>query len=92
MNSKVNPTVNKTEMVKHPSHYQGEHGLEAREVHENFVPKYNKYGGIVASDIKDSIKYILRAPDKNEVEDIDKAINMLEYAKEGMLKFKQKEN
>ena len=92
MNNKVNPTANKTDMVKHPSHYQGEHGLEAREVHENFVPKYSKYGGIVASDIKDAIKYILRAPNKNEVEDIDKAINMLEYAKEGMLKFKQKEN
>lgn len=92
MISKVNPAVNKTEMVKHPSHYQGEHGLEAREVHENFVPKYNKYGGIVASDIKDSIKYILRAPDKNEVEDIDKAINVLQYAREGMLKFKQKES
>ena len=92
MINKVNLTTDKTEMVKHPSHYQGEHGLEAREVHENFVPKYNKYGGIVASDIKDSIKYILRAPDKNEVEDIDKAINMLEYAKEGMLKFKQKES
>lgn len=92
MNSKVNPAVSKPDMVRHPSHYQGEHGLEAREVHENFVPKYNKYGGIVASDIKDSIKYILRAPDKNEVEDIDKAINMLQYAREGMLRFKQKEN
>lgn len=92
MNNKVNPTANKTDMVKHPSHYQGEHGLEAREVHENFVPKYNKYGGIVASDVKDAMKYILRAPNKNEVQDIDKAINMLEYAREGMLKFKQEGN
>lgn len=74
-------------MVQHPPHYQGKNGLEAREVHENFVPKYEKYGVMVASDIKDSIKYILRAPDKNGVQDIDKAINMLMYAKEGMMSF-----
>lgn len=82
--------VDTVDMVKNPRHYQGEHGLEVREVHKNFVPKYTKYGGIVASDVKDAIKYILRAPLKNGVEDIDKAINMLEYAKEGMLEFGQK--
>lgn len=82
--------VDTVDMVKNPVHYQGEHGLEVREVQKNFVPKYSKYGGLVASDIKDSIKYILRAPEKNEVEDIDKAMNMLGYAREGMLKSGQK--
>lgn len=75
----------KPDMVNHPSHYQGVLGLEAREVHKNFVPKYEKYGVMVASDIKDSIKYILRAPDKNGVQDIDKAINMLKYARQGIV-------
>lgn len=75
------------DMVFHPSHYQGDEGLEAREVMQNFTPRYHKYGGLVSSDIKDSIKYILRAPLKNGVEDIDKAINMLQYAKEGMIKY-----
>lgn len=79
--------VEQKDMVKHPLHYQGRRGLEAREVHENFVPKYEKYGVMVASDIKDSIKYILRAPEKNGVQDIDKAINMLQYAKRGMIEF-----
>lgn len=90
MRELIDNKANQTDMVKHPSHYQGEHGLEAREVHENFVPKYTKYGGIVASDVKDAIKYILRAPLKNGVQDIDKAINMLEYAREGMVKYEQK--
>ena len=75
------------DMVFHPSHYQGDEGLEAREVMQNFTPRYHKYGGLVSSDIKDSIKYILRAPIKNGVEDIDKAINMLQYAKEVMIKY-----
>ena len=86
MDKDVSMPVGMIDMVKHPLHYRGEHGLEVREVHKNFVPKYTKYGGIVASDVKDAIKYILRAPLKNGVEDIDKAINMLEYAREGMLK------
>ncbi|XJS09862.1 DUF3310 domain-containing protein [Aerococcaceae bacterium WGS1372] len=67
------------DMVNHPSHYQGLKGLEVREVMENFVPKYSKYGGIVSSDAKDAIKYILRAPDKNGLEDLKKAQRMIEY-------------
>ena len=81
----LNKIENKPNMIEHPPHYQGVLGLEAREVHENFVPKYEKYGVMVASDIKDSIKYILRAPDKNGVQDIDKAINMLKYARQGIV-------
>ena len=69
--------------VNHPEHYKGLEGLEVRTVQENFVPKYEKYGVMVACDIKDSIKYILRAPDKGGVEDLKKAVRMLNYAIEG---------
>ena len=67
------------DLVNHPSHYQGMKGLEVREVMENFVPKYYRYGGLVACDIKDAIKYILRAPDKNGLEDLKKAQRMIKY-------------
>ena len=68
------------DLVNHPSHYQGLKGLEVREVMENFVPKYDQYGGLVSCDIKDAIKYILRAPDKNGLEDLQKAQRMIKYA------------
>lgn len=68
------------DLVNHPSHYQGLKGLEVREVMENFVPKYGQYGGLVSCDIKDAIKYILRAPDKNGLEDLQKAQRMIKYA------------
>ena len=68
------------DLVNHPSHYQGLKGLEVREVMENFVPKYDKYGGLMSCDIKDAIKYILRAPDKNGLEDLQKAQRMIKYA------------
>ena len=65
--------------VNHPSHYQGLKGLEVREVMENFVPKYDRYGGLISCDIKDAMKYILRAPDKNGLEDLKKAQRMIKY-------------
>ena len=72
------------DMVNKPKHYIGINGLEVREVHENFVPKYEKYGAIVACDAKDAMKYVMRAPEKNEAEDIKKAIRHLQWALEGM--------
>ena len=75
---KVNDTK-QGDPVNHPSHYQGLNGLEVREVMDNFVPKYYRYGGLVACDIKDAIKYILRAPDKNGLEDLKKAQRMISY-------------
>ena len=75
---KVNDTK-QSDPVNHPSHYQGMKGLEVREVMDNFVPKYARYGGLVACDIKDAIKYILRAPDKNGLEDLKKAERMIKY-------------
>ena len=67
------------DLVNHPSHYQGLKGLEVREVMENFVPKYDRYGGLISCDIKDAMKYILRAPDKNGLEDLKKAQRMIKY-------------
>ena len=72
------------DLVNHPSHYQGMKGLEVREVMDNFVPKYYQYGGLVACDIKDAIKYILRAPDKNGLEDLKKAQRMIKYVIDSM--------
>lgn len=59
--------------INHPNHYQGINNLEVLEVHENFLPKYDKYGALVGAYIFNAIKYILRAPDKNGIEDLKKA-------------------
>ena len=68
-----------SDMVKHPSHYQGIYGLEAVEVMKNFLPKYKD--GYLAGMIKDVIKYILRAPSKfNTLEDLLKAREYLDFA------------
>ena len=75
---KVNDTK-QSDPVNHPNHYQGLKGLEVREVMENFVPKYDRYGGLISCDIKDAMKYILRAPDKNGLEDLKKAQRMIKY-------------
>lgn len=68
------------DMVNNPTHYNGVDGLTVRVVQENFVPKYESYGVMIASDVKDAIKYILRAPDKNGLEDLRKGRKMLDYA------------
>lgn len=75
------------EAVKHPQHYQGEHGLEVFTVMENFLPKYkNSYVGYLIGNV---IKYILRAPSKGkETEDLMKAKEHLDLAIE---KLKEKE-
>ena len=76
----VEKPVDKTDKVNNPAHYDGIKGLTVRTVQENFVPKYEKYGVMIASDIKDAIKYILRAPNKNGLEDLRKSRKMLDYA------------
>lgn len=80
----VDKPVVKVDMVNDPTHYDGIDGLTVRTVQENFVPKYEKYGVMIASDIKDSIKYVLRAPDKNGLEDLRKGRKMLDYAIEAL--------
>ena len=67
------------DIINKPTHYQGLNGLEVRDVHANFVPHYAKFGGLVMCDMKDVIKYVLRAPNENGVEDLKKAKRHLEW-------------
>lgn len=62
--------------VNKPNHYIGIHGLEVEEVLQNFIPRYeNSYAG---HRVASAIEYLLRAPLKNKLEDIEKAKQNLE--------------
>lgn len=68
--------------VKQPSHYIGEHGLEVREIEENFLVRYQD--GHLAHLAGALLEYLLRAPSKGKLEeDIQKvqylANEMAEY-------------
>ena len=56
--------------VNNPKHYQGVNGLEVIEVMENFIPKLEGMKAVCMANI---IKYVLRHPEKNGVEDLMKA-------------------
>lgn len=79
MIDRVNSLIEKKDMVNHPEHYQGLHGLEVDEVMQNFIPKYeNSYVGAMICNV---LKYILRAPSKGkQLEDLKKAKVNLEFA------------
>lgn len=68
-----------TDNVDSPKHYIGLLNLEVRIVHLNFVPKFLKWGVMACADAKDIIKYILRAPEKNGLEDLKKARKHLNW-------------
>lgn len=55
-----------------PIHYIGLHGVEVEIVLENFIPYYED--AYVGHRIASSVEYLLRAPNKNGLEDIEKAI------------------
>lgn len=62
--------------VQKPKHYVGEQGLEVETVLQNFIPRYeNSY---VGHRVASAVEYLLRAPLKNEKEDIAKAKENLE--------------
>lgn len=62
--------------INKPNHYIGIHGLEVEEVLQNFIPRYeNSYAG---HRVASAIEYLLRAPLKNKLEDIEKAKQNLE--------------
>ena len=68
--------------VEHPSHYIGEHGLEVREIEENFLVRYQD--GHLAHLAGALLEYLLRAPSKGKLaEDIKKvrylSNEMVEY-------------
>lgn len=76
----VNPC--KSDTVEQPSHYIGEHGLEVREIEENFLVRYQD--GHLAHLAGALLEYLLRAPSKGKLaEDIQKvqylANEMAEY-------------
>lgn len=65
------------EYVNHPSHYQIESGIEVIDVIDAFTKELN---GVVAFDIGNAIKYILRWKNKGGVEDLRKAIWYIRHA------------
>lgn len=65
------------EMVNHPSHYQSESGIEVIDVIDAFTKELN---GVVAFDIGNAIKYILRWKNKGGVEDLRKAVWYISHA------------
>ncbi|WP_303765601.1 DUF3310 domain-containing protein [Abiotrophia defectiva] len=72
----------KSDTVEQPSHYIGEHGLEVREIEENFLVRYQD--GHLAHLAGALLEYLLRAPSKGKLtEDIQKvqylANEMAEY-------------
>lgn len=58
-------------MINKPNHYIGINGLEVEEVLQNFIPKYKD--GYSAHRAASAIEYILRSPEKNQLEDLKKA-------------------
>lgn len=73
---------NQSDTIEQPSHYIGEHGLEVREIEENFLVRYQD--GHLAHLAGALLEYLLRAPSKGKLaEDIQKvqylANEMAEY-------------
>ena len=73
-----NHSIVLNDVVKQPSHYIGEQGLEVEEVLRNFIPRYeNAY---VAHRVGSAIEYLLRSPLKNGKQDLEKARYNLDQA------------
>lgn len=62
--------------INKPKHYIGINGLEVETVLHNFIPKYKD--GYTAHRVSSAIEYLLRSPEKNQLEDIKKAKQNLE--------------
>lgn len=61
--------------VTNPKHYQGIHGLEAIEVHKNFLTNEELRGYYKGN----ALKYLLRERNKNGLEDLKKARQHLNW-------------
>ena len=61
--------------VSKPKHYQGIHGLEAIEVHKNFLTEEELRGYYKGN----ALKYLLRERNKNGLEDLKKARQHLDW-------------
>ena len=77
-----NKEMNKMEVINRPGHYVGLEGLEVEEVLRNFMPKYGD--GYLAHRIASAMEYLLRAPQKNGIEDLRKARKCVDMAIEYM--------
>lgn len=75
-------------MVSHPDHYQSQQGLEVIDIIEAFTADLK---GIEATDTGNIIKYILRWPKKNGLQDLEKAKWYLTHLIDRLEK-KKKEN
>lgn len=75
----------KEDTIHHPSHYQGAYGLEAYDVIKNFSADLS---GEMAFDQGNAIKYLLRWPKKNGVEDLKKCREYID----NLIKKCEKEN
>lgn len=74
-----------SDTVEQPSHYIGEHGLEVREIEENFLVRYQD--GHLAHLAGALLEYLLRAPSKGKLaEDIQK----VQYLANEMAKYVEK--
>ena len=74
----------KDAMVDHPSHYKSENGMEVIDVINAFTSDLKGYKAVYTANV---IKYILRWPKKNGLQDLKKAKWYLDhlikmYAKE----------
>ena len=75
--------------VHKPNHYLGAYSLEAMTVQDNFAPYYStKWGGMACIHFGNIIKYVLRAPRKNGIEDLKKARyildKLIEHVEDGL--------
>lgn len=66
--------------ITRPAHYQGMHGLEAIEVHKNFLTEEELRGYYKGN----ALKYLLRERNKNGLEDLKKARQHLDWLIEDM--------
>ena len=74
-------------MVDHPSHYQGNNGIEVIDVIDDFTYDLE---GVEAFDTGNIIKYICRWKSKNGIEDLKKAKWYLEHLIKHVEKEKEK--
>ena len=59
------------DVVNRPKHYIGIDGLEVETILENFLPKIK--AGYVSHRVGSLLEYVLRHPEKNGIEDLEKA-------------------
>ncbi len=70
--------THETSAIKKPHHYVFEDGTEAIKIINMLVKRYKQ--STVAAQIYNTIKYIIRAPFKNGVEDLKKAKESINFA------------